>query len=299
MEAAISGQLMALCVALLSAISSNLFSKMGQRLSSDMIAFVRMFFAVPMVLAYALISDGALVFGSSWQCNLCVAVSGIIGYFFCDILMFRSIVDLGPRETSVVMTLNPAITAVMAFVLLGESLAIRQVLGMLLTVAGICLMLFGQESSKTDGKDKKVMHVALVCAFGAAALQSVADITAKFTLSDIPYVSSNALRILSGFVVWVVFGMLRWKRDLKSQIPVFKDLSYIVYMALAVALGPVLGAALSLGAMNRAPAAIVKSLVQTSPIIMLPIDIFIRKRKVSAISFAGTVISVIGVIILL
>lgn len=295
----LSGQLMALSVALLSAISSNLFSKIGERMTSDMLAYVRMFFAVPLVLLYALLADHGLVLGSSWQTNVSVAASGIIGFFFCDIFMFKSIVDLGPRETSVIMTLNPAITAFMAFFLLGETLTGVQVVGMALTLLGIALMIYGEKVPSQDRGRAKVVHAAILCAFAAAILQSVADITAKFTLSDIPYVSSNALRIVSGFLVWVIFGFFRWKGSFQQQSHMVKDVKLMTMMALAVALGPVVGAALSMGAMTRAPAAIVRSLVQTSPILMLPIDIFIRKRKVSVLSFIGTIISVVGVIVLL
>ncbi len=57
------GQIMALCAALLSAAGTSLYNKMGEKLTSDMIGYVRMFLAVPMSLALVFIIDGRLPSG--------------------------------------------------------------------------------------------------------------------------------------------------------------------------------------------------------------------------------------------
>ena len=68
-------------------------------------------------------------------------------------------------------------------------------------------------------------------------------------------------------------------------------------MVCAVAAGPVFAMTLSIGAMEIIPVGVVKSLVQTSPLFMIPIDI-LRKKRISVLSVIGTLVSVAGVILL-
>jgi drug/metabolite transporter (DMT)-like permease len=290
------GQLMALSAALLCAVSHNLYNRMGDRLTSDMIGYVRMFIAVPMALVLVFIFDRSLPLGYSWQTYLIVFASGIIGYFLCDYFMFKAIVELGARETSVVMTLNPAMTAIMSLILFGEKMVGIQIIGMLITVLGVLLMVIG-EKGKERSAEARILGGGMVCAILGAKLQSVSDVTAKAALSNIPSVSTNMLRLLGGLAAWIVFGFIR-RRDYANQFKVFKDWRYVVMMICAVTLGPVLGMTLTLGAMNMIPAGVVKSLSQTSPVFLIPIDIFIRKKKVTMLSMLGTLVSVVGVILL-
>jgi drug/metabolite transporter (DMT)-like permease len=290
------GQLMALSAALLCAVSHNLYNRMGDRLTSDMIGYVRMFIAVPMALVLVFIFDRSLPLGYSWLTYLIVFASGIIGYFLCDYFMFKAIVELGARETSVVMTLNPAMTAIMSLILFGEKMVGIQIIGMLITVLGVLLMVIG-EKGKERSAEARILKGGLICAILGAILQSVSDVTAKAALSNIPSVSTNMLRLLGGLAAWIVFGFIR-RRDYANQFKVFKDWRYVVMMVCAVTLGPVLGMTLTLGAMNMIPAGVVKSLSQTSPVFLIPIDIFIRKKKVTMLSMLGTLVSVVGVILL-
>lgn len=290
------GQLMALSAALLSAIGSSLYNKMGERLTSDMIGYVRMFIAVPLALVLVFIFDKVLPLGYSWQTYLVAFLSGFIGYFLCDYFMFKAIVGLGARETSVVMTLNPVMTAVMSLLLFDERLASIQVVGMSVTVIGVFLMVLGENgaSKRTGGT---AIRLGLVCAFAGAVFQSMADVTAKAALSSIPSVSTNMLRLVGGLVAWIIFGFIR-RRDYKEQFKVFNNRIYILMMVCAVAAGPVLGMALSLGAMERIPVGVVRSLVQTSPVFLVLIDVIIRRKRISWLSLLGTLVSVAGVALL-
>ncbi len=289
------GQLMALAAALSCALSSSLYNRMGERLTSDMIGYVRMFLAVPMGLVMVLVFEGSLPLGYSPQTYLVSFASGFIGFFLCDYYMFKAIVAMGARETSVIMTLNPAITAFLSLFLFSETLTSAQVFGMMITLSGVLLMVLG-EKGKNGKENDKELKTGIICAFLGAVLQSVSDVTAKAALSDIPSVSTNMLRLLGGLAAWIVFGFIK-RNDLSRQFVTFRDWRYSIMMVFSVILGPVLGVTLTLGAMEMIPAGVVRSLSQTSPVFLIPIDI-IRKKKISALSILGTLVSVAGVIIL-
>ena len=290
-----TGQLMALCAAMLGAIGSNLYAKLGDRLSSDMIGCVRMYIALPLSFVIMWLSRQGIGSGIPASALVTILLSGFIGFFLCDLFMFKAIVDFGPRETAVVMTFNPVLTALVAFLLMGESLTTKQITGMAVTVVGIITMICGE--GKVERKTGFPLLPGLICAVFAAFLQTAADITAKLSISQLPAVSSNALRVAGGFVAWAVLSLVK-RKDYGLQMQVFRDTNYALIMVLAVVAGPVLGTTLSLGAMSRAPVGIVKSIVNSSPVFMIPIDCFFRKKKLTLLSVSGTLISVAGVMLL-
>jgi len=291
----VQGQIMALCAALLTAVGTSLYNRMGDRLTSDMIGYVRMFLAVPMSVVLVLIFDGNLPFGYPWQTYLFAFGSGFVGYFLCDYFMFKAIVGLGARETAVIMTLNPALTALLSLFLFREYLEELQIAGMVVTVFGIALMITGSRGSSEKSVGMS-LRTGFLCALAGAVLQSVADVMAKYALSSLPSVSTNLLRLIGGLAAWIVFGFFR-RTDYRRQFKAFSDRRYVVMMVCASAAGPVFGMTLSIGAMNLIPVGVVKSLVQTSPIFLIPIDL-IRKKKITGLSVIGTLISVAGVILL-
>ncbi len=287
---------MALGAALSVALGQFLYKVMGSKLTSDMIGYVRMFVALPALIILTLIFDKGIFLNASPKAYAALLFSGIIGYFLCDLFLFKSIVDLGPRETSVVMTLNPAISALMALALFGEALSGRQILGMALTVLGISVMILG-EARPDSGVDRKILKSSLIFALVAAVTQSMADVSAKFAMEEVPSVTLNMIRVFGAFWVWIVFGFIR-RKSYKEQFKVFKDWRYVVMIICASSLGPVIGMTLTMGAMSRIPVGIVKSITQISPILLIPMDVLFLHKKVTLISMIGTVVSVAGVVLL-
>jgi len=53
---------------------------------------------------------------------LMLSLSGIVGLFMGDLLLFQSFVWMGPRLTMLVYTVSPALTAVLAWFFLGETI---------------------------------------------------------------------------------------------------------------------------------------------------------------------------------
>ena len=66
-----------------------------------------------------------------------LAVSGLVGFVFGDLCLFRSYVLIGPRLGMLVMSLAPPLTTVIGWLILGETLSGRDLVGMTLTVCGI------------------------------------------------------------------------------------------------------------------------------------------------------------------
>ncbi|OQY42728.1 MAG: hypothetical protein B6227_00980 [Fusobacteriia bacterium 4572_74] len=89
-----------------------------------------------------------------------LGISGFIGMFLGDLFMFESFVLLGARITTLIMTAVPVVTALSAWILIGETLSFKEGLAVFLTVGGIFLVMFYGNGS---GEKKKNSQQKVFC----------------------------------------------------------------------------------------------------------------------------------------
>lgn len=293
----LQGQLLALFTALCYATNSLSFQEIGKTSTIAGAAHMRMYLALPMVLIMTWATQGSLILTPlSNQALIILILSGILGYFLTDIMLFQSYVYLGPRESLVLFTISPILIAILGYLLFEEVLNATQITGILTTVGGIIIMiLFGE---KTNGKAGSHKRLGYILAISAALFQTAANILARSAVIEAGSATTNLIRNIGGlFAFFIYFGLI--KRQLKSQAKPFLANRKLLYLLLFATLsGPVLGTASQMHAYTLAPVGIVSTITQVTPIILLPIDYFILKRTVSRASFVGTILSVLGVSLL-
>lgn len=76
------------------------------------------------------------------QAWLWLSISGLVGFVFGDIFLFRAFVEIGSRISLLIRSLGPPITALLSFLLLGERLAPRGLVGIFLVTLGISLVIW-------------------------------------------------------------------------------------------------------------------------------------------------------------
>lgn len=74
------------------------------------------------------------------QAIIAIAVLGIITTVVALAALFRGIKEIGPFRASVISTFEPAATAVLGFLLLGEGLTIWQIAGGVVVLSGVLIM---------------------------------------------------------------------------------------------------------------------------------------------------------------
>ncbi|MFP4441684.1 MAG: DMT family transporter [Spirochaetia bacterium] len=292
----ILGQTFALITALCWAQNSIVYSMAGRRVSSQTVTHIRLWIALPAVLIVHLIITGVLIpSGIPVSSFIYLAASGLIGFFLADIFIFHGFVALGPRETMVIMTLSPILAALLSWLFQGETLALQQIAGVLLTIGGVMWVIYAERQPKKDGnKDyQKGITVALL---GAAA-QAGAMVLSKQGLTEgVHPVSANIIRVTFGLAGLAVF-MISRKRFV-SDFRKMGDRKAFLLIGAGALVGPVLGIILALYALTMAPVGIVTTLMQTSPVMLLPVDKFLFKRKIPWSVWIGTVIAVAGTALL-
>jgi len=295
----IIGQLLGLLTAVCWAQNSLVYRHLGTKVGSDAVAHVRMWIALPAIILLAYFTEGTFFpTNLSTQTYLVLFASGAIGYFITDMMLFHAYVYLGARESMVIMTLSPVATAIFSYFLFAERLRPIQIMGILLTILGVITMVVGSRRIKgVESEEDKQKSKGMLFAILASILQSISFLLAKYALDSTGPVSTNLLRNVGGLMAFIIYSFII-KRNARAHFAAFKNPKWLGLLFMAAMIGPVLGMSSQMLAFTLAPVGIVTTITQTTPILLLPIDKFILKKKITASSLLGTFISILGVAIL-
>ena len=293
------GELAALTTAVLFSFSSSFFTLAGRRIGPMMLNRLRLVLTVGWLLLAHAVLRLPLPFQAGSERWFWLGLSGIVGLVLGDAFLFQAFISIGPRLTMLLMALAPALASLAAWVFLGEALSGMQILGILLTLAGIGWVV--QERigpTQTIPGDRSQYLRGLLYGLGAAAGQAGGLVLAKpGTGGDFPAASATLIRMISAAVVLWLYTLLRGQagetvRKIAAQPPVLR-------MALAGSfIGPFLGVTLTMYAIQHTQVGIASTLSSLTPIFLLPIGYFFFKEKFGWQAIAGTLLSMVGVALL-
>jgi drug/metabolite transporter (DMT)-like permease len=226
-----------------------------------------------------------------------LTLSGLVGFVFGDTFLFKSFEYNSARISTLIMSAAPAITALLAFIFLDEVLSITGILGMIITLAGISLVVAERKESSTH--TIPVSMVGVFYAFLGAAGQAGGLILAKsaFTLGPINGFVATFIRAFSAILILAPMNYFAGR--LNKPFKVFlNDRKAFQFTMLGAFLGPYLGVTFSLIAISMTNVAIAATIMALTPIIMLPTVRILFKEKLSWRAIIGAFIAVAGVGIL-
>ncbi len=289
------GEIAALATALLWSGTSIAFSEASQRVNTIYVNITRM------VLAIVFLIVTMLLFGIqidlSFKQIFFLSVSGIIGLIIGDTFLFKAYQNIGARLGMLIMALAPAIAAVLAYIFLDEKLSYLGVLGIIVTIAGVAMVVF--ERQEVPSSKYKIDKLGIFYAFLGAVGQAVGLIFAKFALNEgvINGFTANFMRLFASIII--LYPLAAMTKRFHKPVSVFiNDKKAFVYTAIGAILGPFFGITLSMIAITYSKIGIASTLMATSPIIMLPMVRYYYKEKLSWISITGAFIAVGGVALL-
>jgi drug/metabolite transporter (DMT)-like permease len=241
------------------------------------------------------ITGGDIHLTSSQLRNL--VISGVIGLVIGDTFLFKSYEIIGARMGMLIMSVAPAIGALLAYLLLGEILSWIAALGMIVTLFGIALVVLERRETITGARSRHFQGI--VFGFLAAAGQGAALVMAKMAFNEGPingFVATLVRIVSSTIVIWPL-AWLAGKYDNAYSI-YKKDRKALWLTLLGSFLGPFLGITLSLISVANTTVGIAATLMATVPILMLPLVRYIQKDHISWRAILGATIAVAGVAIL-
>jgi len=221
---------------------------------------------------------------------LFLGISGLVGITLGDTFFFMSLMQLGPRFSSLMGSLYPVFIAFSAVLFLGERPSLLAWIGIFLTVCGVFWVLRERIPQKEIVKNKtlgiKYSLLAIICTVAGV-------IFAKIGVASVPTIEATLIRLLWGVLGLVIWGFL--SRQLKNWITPFKNLRLLKNISFVVFIVVFGGFWLSLLALKYMDAAIANTLTSTTPLFILPMGAIMLKEKISLRSVLGALIAVGGV----
>ena len=135
------GELASIGTSLAYSFGSVVFTFAGRSVGTVLLNRTRLALALLFTLLLHLALTGTLypvsaspgIFG--W-----LAASGVVGYVVGDAFLFEGFVMVGPRLTMLVFASAPVLSTIMAWVFLGETLSLVEIAGIVITIAGIAIV---------------------------------------------------------------------------------------------------------------------------------------------------------------
>lgn len=228
-----------------------------------------------------------------WHAVLILTLSGVIGILIGDTLNFAAMSRFGPRRTGAIFALNAPMTAILGWILLGESLSLRAIAGIALTATGVALAIMGRPASNAHRFETlhgKLM-IGLLLGLGAALGQAVGSLIARPVMEAgvDPYLASllrvGASGVAMGVIAASPFG---------PPIPNRPSGKILFLTAATAVIGLLIGMTLFLYALQGSKTGIIATLSATSPVIILPLLWLRTGQRPSALSWCGAGLAVIG-----
>lgn len=289
------GEIAALITAVFWSVSSIVFTEASLRVGSLLVNITRLILAA-IYLTMTLIILGIDI-NISFNQFMNLAISGFIGLVIGDGFLFKSFQYIGARISMLIMALVPAMSTLLAYIFLGETISVIAVIGIFITLFGIAIVVM-ERGNKVESKSS-VSFIGIFYGFLGAVGQAVGIIFVKkaFNEGDINGFLATQVRIISSLVFFL--PLFFFVRQIKSPVKKFiNDKEAFLYTAIGSLVGPFFGITFSLIAISNTKIGIASTLMATVPIIMLPMVHFYYKEKLSLVSIFGAVISVAGIALL-
>ena len=281
------GEFAGLGVAVCWTMSALFFEKAGHKIGSLSVNFIRLLFAIGFLGITTFFTRGlffpidATVYQWFW-----LGLSGFVGFFLGDMLLFKSYTIIGSRTATLMMSLAPMLTAIIGWIFLDEVLSPKNILAMAISLAGIIIAI----SNRKMRLNYPIKGILL--ALGGALGQAAGLILSKKGMGHYDPVASTQIRALFGLLS---FGILitvlrRWGKLGNS----FKQTSAMKSVTVGSIFGPFIGVALGLFAIQQTKTGIASTLMALVPIFIIVPSAIMFKEKIKPQQVIGAVISIAG-----
>jgi drug/metabolite transporter (DMT)-like permease len=290
------GEFAALLTAFFWTVTSLAFESAANKIGSLTVNIIRLVIGLTFLSIYNIISRGILFpFDASAYNWIWLSLSGLIGFVFGDLFLFKSYTVIGSRFSMLIMTLVPPITALFSWIMIGEKLRFLHLIGMTLTLSGIALAIFSR-NGKGEKLSLKLAPKGIMFALGGVVGQALGLVLSKIGLTDYDPFAATQIRVIAGiigFSILITF-MSRWGS-------VFQGLTNrpgLGLTTLGAFFGPFLGVSFSLVSVKYTEAGIASTIMALVPVLIIAPAVVLYRQKVTFAEILGAIISVAGVAVM-
>jgi len=278
----------ALCWAIAGLVAADASRAMGG------IAFtrIRMVFVMVMLGAWLSFAGFSPIRGIDVPALL---VSGLLGIFIGDTALFVTLARLGPRRTAILFSANAPFTVLLAWLLLGETLALAPLIGCVLVACGVLVaIVYGKRREQRHVWEsvQGSLGVGITIGLLAALGQSLGSLLAAPALENgTDAATVAAVRIGIALLALYVFRWVSPSRT-RSLTPLTPALAG--RLALSGLLGMAVGMTLLLYAFKQGSVGLSAALSSTTPIMLIPLIWWRSGERPAAGACLGAVLAVVG-----
>jgi drug/metabolite transporter (DMT)-like permease len=287
------GEFAALATAFFWTITSISFESASKKVGSLSVNIIRLVIGFVFLSVFNLLRRGMILPTDASADNwIWLALSGLVGFVFGDLFLFKSFTIIGSRFSMLIMTLVPPMTTFFGWIILGEKLKLVQLFGMTLTFTGIAMAIFSR-NGKGEKLSIKLAPEGILFAFGGAVGQALGMVLSKLGLRDYDPFAATQIRIIAGIAGFALLTTIlsRWKQISIAT----KDRPGMSAITLGAFFGPFLGVSFSLIAVKYTEAGIAATIMALVPVIIIAPAVILYKQKVTIAEIIGAIISVGGV----
>ncbi len=293
------GEIAALITAVFWTVTALAFEAAGRKIGSLVLNLLRLILGFLFLSFFTLFYRGYFFpVDATTEAWFYLFISGLIGFVIGDLCLFQAFVMIGARISMLIMSLTPPITALISWIILGEVLTPQNWLGMVVTMAGISLVVLKKaDRSNNKGLFNRVQIgfplLGVLLALGGSIGQGAGLVLSKFGMQSYDAFAASQIRILAGIVGFVlIFTFLRRWRDVLRAFTFRKPM---LQMSLGAFFGPFLGVSFSLIAVKYASAGVAATLMSIVPVMIIAPSAILLKEKVTFKEIVGAMIAVGGV----
>lgn len=223
-------------------------------------------------------------------------LSGLVGVAIGDTLFLRSLQILGPRIALMMATTSPVFSVVLGMVFLRERLLVIDFMGILLTVAGLVVVLTDKAAAKEAPKIfPGTLATGVWCGVTGAFCQSAGGVLSRAGSQDCSGLEAAIYRVSVGAIVITLYYLSR--KELANSVRQILRTQTIRLLIPATTIGTWMGIWLCQIAYKHSDVAIAQTLLSTCPLFAVPIIWIYDRQRLSIRGLLGTVIAVVGVAI--
>jgi drug/metabolite transporter (DMT)-like permease len=296
------GEFAAILTALFWTVTALSFEAASKRIGSLAVNLLRLIVGFVFLSVFTWFYRGFLFPADATRDNwLWLMLSGLIGFVLGDLCLFQAFVVIGARISMLIMALAPPMTALISWIILGETMTLWNFAGMGVTMTGIAIVVITRDVR--GGEFRNVVPLrfnfpiwGLLLAFGGAFGQSLGLVLSKLGMAGYDPFASSQIRVLAGiFGFSVIVTVMKQWRDLGASLKLRRPM---MQLSLGAFFGPFLGVSFSLLAVQYANMGVAATLMAIVPILIIPPSMLINKERVTAKEIIGAMVAVTGVAML-
>ena len=278
------GEIFALACALAWAFAVILFRKSGETVSSLALNLFRVTISSLMFFLTMVISGKPVLGQAPWLDYAILMASGVISIAISDTLFHMCLNRVGAGINAIVSTFYSPFILLFALFMLGETLSVLQMVGMLLIVTGILVSIQVQPPA---GVNRSTLVKGILIGIGSMGSLAFGIVLAKPVLERSDIIWATSVRQFGAFLVMFPAALIHPYR--RQLLKVFQPQKSWKYSLTGTVLGSYLALILWIGGMKFIPAGKAAILNQTSTIyVLLLATIFLKERFTKRKAIAST-----------